>query len=52
MHLRKLLIGLFLLMSPIVWAQHATIRGFVYEKKSGEPMSYVMVVLQGADMGV
>lgn len=52
MGLKKYLIGLLILWSNLAWAQNATIRGFVYEKNSGEPMSYVMVVLQGADMGV
>lgn len=49
----RLLLALsFLFVCNIALAQSGTVRGFVYEKKSGEPMGYVLVVLQGAELGV
>lgn len=50
--LRSRLLLALLFVCNIALAQTATVRGFVYEKKSGEPMSYVLVVLQGAELGV
>jgi hypothetical protein len=52
MQLRSRLLFILLMIGHIAFAQNGTVRGFVYEKKSGEPMSYVLVVLQGADLGV
>lgn len=52
MHLRGRLLLSLLFICNVVFAQTGTIRGFVYEKKTGEPMSYVLVVLKGTNYGV
>jgi hypothetical protein len=36
----------------IAKAQNGTIKGFVYERGSGEPMSYVNVIVKGTKIGV
>lgn len=43
---------LFLLAVHTAIAQTGTIKGFVYEKSTGEPMSYVNVVLKDTRIGV
>jgi hypothetical protein len=52
MHLRSRLLLVLILFCNIALAQTGTIRGFVYEKKNGEPMSYILVVLKGTNYGV
>lgn len=48
----RILFLILLLGFQITKAQTGTIKGFVYEKESGEPMSYINVVLQGKNIGV
>ena len=50
--LRNRLLLALLFVCNIALAQNGTVRGFVYEKKTGEPMSYVLVIVQGAELGV
>jgi len=52
MLLRARLLSVLLLIGNMALAQTGTVRGFVYEKKTGEPMSYVLVILKGAELGV
>ncbi|MFU8843196.1 MAG: TonB-dependent receptor [Bacteroidales bacterium] len=40
-----------LLLSPVTYAQDATIRGFVYEKETGEPVIFTNVYLKGTTYG-
>ena len=40
-----------LLVSSLSIAQHATVRGFVYEKESGEPVIFTNVYLAGTSYG-
>jgi hypothetical protein len=50
----QLRIGLFLLLLIAFqqsFAQTGTIKGFVYEKSTGEPMSYTNVILKGTKIG-
>src|SRR5581483_10710657 len=50
--LRTLALGLFLfLSSSILFAQTATLKGFVYLKKTGEPLLYTYVYLEGTTYG-
>lgn len=42
----------FLLTSLVSLAQTGTIKGFVYDKASGEPVIYTNVILQGTRFGV
>jgi hypothetical protein len=50
---QRLCLLLVLLFSfHVSFAQTGTIKGFVYEKGSGEPMSYIIVVLKGTKIGV
>lgn len=46
-----LLLGLFI-FSATTYAQTATIKGFVYDKSTGEPMSFTNVVIEGTTIGV
>jgi len=42
----------FLMVLPFLTvAQHASVRGFVYEKQTGEPVIFTNVYLQGTTMG-
>lgn len=50
--MKKLLAALGLLLSFSFVAQNGNIRGFVYDKESGEPLSFVTVFLQGTNYGV
>ena len=53
MQKRSLLIAtLLLLLSFAAEAQNGTIKGFVYDKKTGEPMIYTNVLFEGKKMGV
>lgn len=48
----SLLLSLFaLLVSPAMLAQNGTIRGFIYEKGSGEPVIFTNVYLKGTTIG-
>ena len=42
----------FLLVPIMFYAQTGTIRGFVYEKESEEPIIFANIVLEGTDLGV
>lgn len=42
---------LFSILSTLLWSQTGTIRGFVYEEKSGEPIIFTNVYLQGTQIG-
>jgi len=46
-----LLYFLFLLTSSAAWSQYATVRGFVYEAETGEPLMFNNVYLQGTTFG-
>jgi len=52
MQLRISLFIALLFSSYFVVAQTGTIKGFVYEKGTGEPMSYTLVILKGTKIGV
>ncbi|NNC83687.1 MAG: TonB-dependent receptor [Flavobacteriales bacterium] len=41
----------FLILSGFLFSQDATIRGFVYEKDTGEPVIFTNVYLQGTTIG-
>jgi hypothetical protein len=43
--------SLILLLSTAIVAQYATIRGFVYEKETGEPVIFTNVYLKGTTFG-
>jgi hypothetical protein len=43
--------SLFLVMSLMLLGQNATIRGFVYDKSSGEPIMFANVYLKGTTLG-
>lgn len=40
-----------LLSTQLLFAQNATLRGFVYDKATGEPVSYANIILKGSDYG-
>ncbi len=42
---------IFLLFSLGLFAQSGTIRGFVYDKDSGEPLIFINVFLKGTQIG-
>jgi hypothetical protein len=46
-----LLVSACLLMSTGLWAQNGSIRGFVYEKKNGEPMPFANVFIPNTSYG-
>ena len=48
--MRKILF-LFLIITNNLFAQTGNIRGFVYEKESGEPVMFCNVFLQGTTIG-
>lgn len=52
MHKRIGLLIVMLFSLQMAFAQTATIRGFVYERSSGEPMSFIIVLLKGTRIGV
>ncbi|MES2702647.1 MAG: carboxypeptidase-like regulatory domain-containing protein [Bacteroidota bacterium] len=47
-----LLAAFILLFSFAALAQNGTVKGFVYDKKTGEPMSYTSVIVENAKTGV
>ncbi len=47
-----LLLVLFLIQSSIILAQNAEIRGFIYDKTTGEPMIFSTVFLKGTKYGI
>ena len=50
--MKKLLsTSLLLLLSTILFAQSGTIRGFVYDKESAEPIIFCNVSLEGTTLG-
>lgn len=49
---KRLLLLLIIALPLSVMAQNASIRGFVYEKGSGEPVMFANVILQGTTHGV
>lgn len=52
-YMRKIfpLVLLFIVISLQSFAQNATVKGFVYERASGEPSIYTYVFLEGTDYG-
>lgn len=53
MHKRIALLSLlFVSLFSAAYAQTGTIKGFVYDKASGEPMIFINVILQGTKYGV
>jgi len=51
MSLRSLSIVLMLFINTLSFSQSATIRGFVYNKKNGEPVIFTNVYLKGTSIG-
>ena len=49
--LRSLLFFVFLAFTSSVLGQNATVRGFVYDKLSGEPIIFTNVYLKGTQHG-
>jgi hypothetical protein len=47
-----ILITLFLCLFSITYAQTGTIKGFLYDRASGEPIIFTNVILEGTKMGV
>ena len=47
----KQLLSLLLIITNTIFAQTGNIRGFVYEKESGEPVIFCNVFLQGTTIG-
>ena len=52
MHKRIGLLIVLVFSLNAAMAQNGTIRGFVYEKSTGEPLSYINVLLKGTKIGV
>jgi len=52
MYQRIILLLAVMFSLQAAFAQTGTIRGFVYEKETGEPMSFINVVLSGTRIGV
>lgn len=48
----SLCVALLLTLTSAAFAQSGTIKGFVYDKSSGEPMVFINVLLQGTKYGV
>lgn len=48
---RWLFLIAFLGLQTAIWAQTGTIRGFVYDKKTGEPIIFTNVFLKGTQIG-
>jgi hypothetical protein len=51
MHMRIFLFALFIALQTIAMAQSGTIRGFVYDRESGEPIIFTNVFLKGTQQG-
>lgn len=49
--MRKILVILSLLLGLTSFAQNATVRGFVYDKNSGEPIIFCNIVIKGTNIG-
>ncbi len=49
--LRCSLTAFILFMTTAAWAQTGTIRGFVYDKATGEPVIFTNVILKGTTIG-
>mgnify|MGYP001272323063 CR=1 FL=1 len=49
--MKQLLFLLSVLLTTTVFAQTGNIRGFVYEKESGEPVMFCNVFLKGTTIG-
>ncbi|MEE1096740.1 MAG: carboxypeptidase-like regulatory domain-containing protein, partial [Bacteroidales bacterium] len=50
--MKKYFVGvLFLLMSVSLYAQNASVRGFVYDKTTGEPVIFANVVIENTTIG-
>jgi hypothetical protein len=50
-HMRILLFALFIALQTVAMAQSGTIRGFVYDRESGEPIIFTNVFLKGTQQG-
>jgi hypothetical protein len=48
---QRLLLCLFVLLNFSAFSQNGTIRGFVYDKQSGEPIIFTNVFLKGTQIG-
>lgn len=46
-----LLVALMVLVSAAAMAQNGTVKGFVYDKKTGEPMIYTTILFKGTKHG-
>ena len=46
----SILLALFITLSS--FAQEGTIKGFVYDKESGEPVIFTTVMLKGTSIGI
>lgn len=45
------LLLIFISVSSLVFSQHATVRGFVYETETGEPVMFANVFMKGTTIG-
>jgi hypothetical protein len=50
-HMRILLLALFIALQTAAMAQSGTVRGFVYDRESGEPIIFTNVFLKGTQQG-
>ncbi len=49
--MNKLILFLLILITSLAYSQNSNIRGFVYEKSSGEPVIFCNVILKGTTIG-
>ena len=49
--MRPLLILIFYFFCSTIFAQTGSIRGFVYDKETGEPVIYCNIYLEGTNLG-
>ena len=49
--MNKLILFLLILTTSLAYSQNSNIRGFVYEKSSGEPVMFCNVILKGTTIG-
>lgn len=50
-NLKKILIFLFLPFYSFIFSQNTSIKGFIYDKDSGEPLSFVNVFIESTNYG-
>ncbi len=51
LHFKRSVLAFFILISSAAFAQVGTIRGFVYQKETGEPVLFTNVYLKGTTIG-